>query len=198
MGAVVICVAAFFIATAYMNSGIESEEGYHVIAAFDRVDGVVRGTDVKLGGIKIGSVQEMKLNPESYRAEITLDIQQDVKLPADSTAEISSDGLLGGKFVNIVPGADEEMLKSGGRIEYTQSSINLEQLLGKFAFGSADAKNEEEGTDNPPAELNSAPAPAAVPATLSEDKPAADSKPAEEVKPAAPAQAETKAAPATK
>ena len=185
MGAVVICVAVFFVATAYSNSGIDNENGYSIVAAFDRVDGVTRGTDVKVGGIKIGSVEEMDLNPETYRAEITMDIKSDVKLPSDSTAEISSDGLLGGKFVNIVPGADEEMLKAGGRIEYTQSSLNLEQLLGKFAFGSAGDKGEE-GTDQPPAELDgeAAPAPAA-PAKLSEDKPAAtEAAPAE--KPVAP------------
>ena len=179
MGAVVICVAVFFVATAYTNSGIASEDGYTVVAAFDRVDGVTRGTDVKVGGIKIGSVEEMKLNADTYRAEIVMDIKADVKLPADSTAEISSDGLLGGKFVNIVPGADEEMLKNGGRIEYTQSSINLEQLLGKFAFGSADEKGEE-GTDTPPAELEGdASATPSAPAKLSEDKPAVEAKPAE-------------------
>ncbi len=177
MGAVVICVALFFVATAYTNSGIRSEDGYNIIAAFDRVDGVTRGTDVKIGGIKVGTVEDMKLNPETFRAEITLDIENNVKLPADSTAEISSDGLLGGKFVNIVPGADEEILKNGGRIEYTQSSINLEQLLGKFAFGSADEKAEE-GTDVPPAELEGEAAPASEPAKLSEDK-AAEVKPAD-------------------
>jgi phospholipid/cholesterol/gamma-HCH transport system substrate-binding protein len=187
MGAVVICVAAFFIATAYSNSGIRSEDGYNIVAAFDRVDGVTRGTDVKVGGIKIGSVEELRLNPETYRAEITLDIRKDIKLPADSTAEISSDGLLGGKFVNIVPGADEEFLKEGSRIEYTQSSLNLEQLLGKFAFGSADEKAMEEGTDQPPAELEGvAPAPSA--AVLSEDKPAASP---DRIQPSEPASADS-------
>lgn len=149
MGAVVLCVAVFFVVTAYRSSGIESESGYQISALFDHVDGINRGTDVKLGGIKIGSVEEMKLDPKTYRAELVLGINNEIKLPTDSTAEISSDGLLGGKFVSIVPGAEEDMLKSGGRIEYTQSSINLEQLLGKFAFGSADSKeeNQQEGTD---------------------------------------------------
>ena len=167
MGAVVLCVAGFFVITAYMNSGIARADGYNVIAAFDRVDGVTTGTDVKVGGIKIGSVAATNLNPSTYRAEITMDIKKEVKLPVDSTAEISSDGLLGGKFVNIVPGADDAMLKNNSHIQYTQSSINLEQLLGKFAFGSADQKTGE-GTDTPAAS-GSAATPKAAPATVSEN-----------------------------
>ena len=143
MGAVVLCVAAFFITTAYHNSGIDDEGGYKISALFDRVDGVARGTDVKIGGIKIGTVEDLKLDPKTYRAEIVMNISQDIKVPSDSTAEISSDGLLGGKFVNLVPGAEEDMLKENGKIEYTQSSVNLEQLLGKFAFGSADDKKSD-------------------------------------------------------
>lgn len=143
MGAVVLFVAGFFIFTAYQNSGIRSEDGYQISALFDRVDGVSRGTDVKIGGIKVGTVEDLKLNKDNYRAEVVMGIKNDIKLPTDSSAEISSDGLMGGKFVNLVPGADEAMLKSGGKIEYTQSSINLEQLLGKFAFGSAEDKNDK-------------------------------------------------------
>lgn len=138
MGALVLLVAGFFVATAYQNSGIKNENGYLILANFDRVDGITRGTDVKIGGIKIGTVDDMSLDTESFRAKVTFSINNTVKLPADSSAEIASEGLLGGKFVNIIPGADEETLKDGGKIEYTQSSINLEQLLGKFAFGSAD------------------------------------------------------------
>lgn len=184
MGAVVICVAVFFVVTAYRNSGIQKEDGYQITAAFDRIDGISRGTDVKIGGIKVGSVEDMRLDPATYRAEVTMGINNNIKLPADSTAEVSSDGLLGGKFVNIVPGADEEMLKANGRIEYTQSSINLEQLLGKFAFGSADKQDEPEqpvaapeGTDEAEPDP-AAPLPATTPAPKAELKPEAKKEPA--------------------
>lgn len=158
MGALVLLTAGFFVATAYQNSGIRNESGYTISANFDRVDGIARGTDVKIGGIKIGTVQDMSLDTESFRAKVILNISDKVKLPSDSSAEIASEGLLGGKFVNIVPGAEEDNLKNGGKIEYTQSSINLEQLLGKFAFGSAeDEKKPEAATETP-----ATPAPPAV------------------------------------
>lgn len=140
MGAIVLLVAGFFVATAYKNSGIENEDGYVISANFDRVDGITFGTDVKIGGIKVGTVNDMQLDAETFRAKVSLNISNNIKLPTDSSAEIASEGLLGGKFVNIVPGAEEATLKDGGKIEYTQSSINLEQLLGKFAFGSAEGE----------------------------------------------------------
>jgi phospholipid/cholesterol/gamma-HCH transport system substrate-binding protein len=142
MGAVVLIVAGFFVATAYQNSGIKNEDGYQISAIFDRIDGVSRGTDVKIGGIKIGTVEDMQLDNTTYRAKLILGIKDSVKLPLDSSAEIASESLLGGKYVNIVPGSEEEMLKSGGKIEFTQSAVNLEQLIGKYAFGSADKKEE--------------------------------------------------------
>ena len=144
MGAVVLIVAAFFVHTAYQSSGIKKDYGYKLMAEFDKIDGISTGSDVKIGGIKIGTVLDQSLNTETYRAKLTIGVKGDIKLPLDSSAEIASEGLLGGKYVNLTPGADEQMLQDGGAIEYTQSSVNLEEMIGKFAFGSAEDKKDSE------------------------------------------------------
>ena len=143
MGAVVLIVAAFFVHSAYQSSGIKKDYGYKLSAEFDKIDGISTGSDVKIGGIKIGTVLEPNLNPATYRAKLTIGVKDDIKLPLDSSAEIASEGLLGGKYVNLTPGADSEMLGDGGLIEYTQSSLNLEELIGKFAFGGAEDKKAD-------------------------------------------------------
>lgn len=135
LGAVVLAVAIGFIVFAYTRSGVATVSGYEVSAAFSRVDGISNGSDVRIGGIKVGSVIGRELEPETYRAVLRMSIDETVALPTDSTAAVVSDGLLGGKFIDLQPGAEEELLADGGRIHYTQSSLLLEELISKFAFG---------------------------------------------------------------
>jgi phospholipid/cholesterol/gamma-HCH transport system substrate-binding protein len=138
MGAVVLVVAGMFLMFAYSTADIRPVRGYSLTAKFERIDGVRLGTDVKLSGIKIGTVSGQALDPESYQAVLTLTVDQAIKLPADTVAQISSEGLLGGNFVQLVPGADDKMLAAGGQIKFTQPPVNLTQLLGKFMFNSAE------------------------------------------------------------
>ena len=138
LGAIVLIVAIYFVHTAINSTGVESEGGYKVSASFDAIDGVGVGSDVRIGGVKVGTIVGQELDIETYQPKLTFDIRKDLKLPTDSSAEIVSEGLLGGKYVNVVPGAEEDYLSDGDHIDYTQSSINLEQLIGKFAFGSAE------------------------------------------------------------
>ena len=135
MGAVVLAVAIGFIVFAYTRSGVATVSGYEVSAAFNRVDGIANGSDVRIGGIKVGTVIDRELEPETFRAVLRMNIDESVELPTDSTAAVVSDGLLGGKFIDLQPGAEEALIKDGGRISYTQSSLLLEELIGKFAFG---------------------------------------------------------------
>ena len=123
IGAVVLVVAAVFVVFAYSSADIGAVRGYEVTAKFDRVDGVRDGTDVRLSGIKVGSVVSERLEPETYFAVLTLSIENSIKLPTDTSAKIVSDGLLGGKYVALEPGADETMLKNGSEITHTQSAI---------------------------------------------------------------------------
>jgi phospholipid/cholesterol/gamma-HCH transport system substrate-binding protein len=135
LGAVVLAVAIGFVVFAYTRSGVATVSGYEVSAAFNRVDGIANGSDVRIGGIKIGSVIERELDPVTFQAVLHMSIDETVELSVDSTAAVVSDGLLGGKFIDIQPGAEEALLAGGGRIGYTQSSLLLEELIAKFAFG---------------------------------------------------------------
>ena len=135
LGAVVLAVAVGFIVFAYTRSGVATVSGYEVSAAFNRVDGIANGSDVRIGGIKVGTVIGRELEPETFRAVLRMSIAETIALPTDSTAAVVSDGLLGGKFIDLQPGAEEALLADGGRISYTQSSLLLEELIGKFAFG---------------------------------------------------------------
>ena len=139
MGAVVLVVAGMFLMFAYTTADIRPVRGYSLTAKFERIDGVRLGTDVKLSGIKVGSIVGQTLDPETYQAVLTLTVESGIKLPIDTVAQISSEGLLGGNFVQLVPGAEDKMLAAGGQIKYTQAPVNLVQMLGKFMFNSAEA-----------------------------------------------------------
>lgn len=133
-GAVILLIAVGFLGYAVAHSGRTVSSGYALNAKFDKIDGLSVGSDVRLAGVKVGSVSDTKLDPQSYLAVVTLNLQDNIKLPKDSSAEVTSDGLLGGKFLSLTPGGDSTMLPPGGTITITQSSISLEQLLGKFIF----------------------------------------------------------------
>src|SRR6476659_537440 len=136
IGAAVIAVAAFFLTFAYSSTGSGPVSGYDVVAKFNRVDGVNVGSDVRMSGIKVGTVEKMSLDPTSYNAVVTLALDSSVKLPDDSSVRITSEGLLGNQYLSIEPGASMDMIKPGGEIENTQGSIDLIGLLGKAVFSS--------------------------------------------------------------
>ena len=133
IGAVVLIVASFFIYFAYMSSGEKIKEGYVLIARFDDVSGLSSGSDVKLNGIKVGIIKNLTLD-ENYQARVELLLKDTVKIPADSYVSVTTDGLMGNKFVAISAGFSSEKLKPGDEIELTRSSINLEKLIDKFAI----------------------------------------------------------------
>lgn len=148
LGAVVLVVAAIFISVVYETRNVSGGDGYHVKAAFDNVAGIAAGSDVRIGGIKIGTVTKMELDAKTYRAWVDMVIKPDVELPEDSSAAIVSEGLLGGKYVNLVPGADDRMLVHGDEIRFTQSSVNLEELIGKFMFSGGGVEGEASAKAN--------------------------------------------------
>ena len=135
VGMLVVLGAAIFLLFAYEHAGLKiGYEGYPINAAFSRVDGLQIGGEVKIGGIKIGQVIKETLDPNTYQAVVTMNIRPDVKIPSDSSAAIVSDGLLGGKYLNISPGADSELLGPNGAIRFTQSAVNLEDMIGQMIF----------------------------------------------------------------
>ncbi|MDX5367647.1 MAG: outer membrane lipid asymmetry maintenance protein MlaD [Alphaproteobacteria bacterium] len=139
IGTLVVAVAAVFLFYGYSSSGMRSSSGYQVNAAFSAVDGLANGADVRMSGIKIGTVVRQSLDPDTYQAVVTLDIASDVKLPDDSSAKITSEGLLGGSYISVTPGGSEDMLAGGGEIMFTQGSVDLMSLIGQAVFSATDS-----------------------------------------------------------
>lgn len=143
VGALVIVVAGFFLHFAYKTTDISVDsDTYHLTAKFNKADGIALGGDVKIGGVRIGKIMDISLDPESYMAVVKIAIKEEVKLPFDSSAEIISTGLIGDKYVSISPGSDEEYLAANDTIHFTQSSISIESLIGKVIFDSGNKKSE--------------------------------------------------------
>lgn len=139
IGAAVIVIAVAFFTYAYKTADAGAGTGgYQIKAQFERIDGVSTGTDVRMSGIKVGTVVAERLNPETYEAVVTLSISRDLKLPDDSTAKITSEGLLGGNYISLEAGGSETMIAEGGTLFNTQSSIDLLGLLGQAIFSSKD------------------------------------------------------------
>jgi len=165
MGAVVLVVAALFLWFAYNTSQLRAVSGYEVSADFEKVDGIRDGSDVRISGIKIGSVTSETLDPKTFLATITMSVEPSVKLPDDTVAEIVSSGLLGDKYLSLVPGGSDKLIQPGGKIKYTQSSVSLEHLIGQMIFSAPGGKKPAEG-EAPSGQKpeGNAPAPAPAPA----------------------------------
>jgi phospholipid/cholesterol/gamma-HCH transport system substrate-binding protein len=143
LGAVVLLVAIVFLGFSYSAANVGDVDGYTITADFTGTGGLNIGDDVQISGVKIGSVSKIELKQDDYRARVSMDVEKFVKLPDDTSAFISSEGLLGGKYMELQPGASEEILSAGGHIEYTQAPQNLEQLLGKFIFSMDSSKGDD-------------------------------------------------------
>lgn len=145
MGAVVLIVAAFFIVFVYSKVDLGDIDGYEIRAKFDRVDGIFAGSEVRMSGIKIGTVISSSLDPKTYFADVVMSIHSDIKIPEDTSVAVSSEGLLGGTFLALSPGGSDDMLQAGGEITMTQGSVDLMGLLGQMIFSQtskSDGKNE--------------------------------------------------------
>lgn len=136
-GAVVLLVAVGFLAYAIAHSGRSAAGGYTLQARFDHVDGLAVGADVRLAGVKVGSVTAEKIDPKTYLAMVSFTVRSGIELPKDTSASITSESLLGGNYLSLSPGGDENMLQPGQTITITQSAVNLEELLGKFIFSAS-------------------------------------------------------------
>lgn len=143
MGGVVLLVAALFVVIAFQSGTVTRANGYQITAEFDNASGLGPGSEVRMSGVKIGTVQSQHLDPETYFAVVTLTISESIKLPRDTSARIIADGLLGSNFIALEPGGEEEMIPPGGEITFTQGSINVVDLLGRFIFSAAEVAGEK-------------------------------------------------------
>ena len=151
IGAVVVAVAALFFLFAYQTSGKGAVSGgYRLVAEFDNAEGVNVGSDVRMAGIKVGTVVAAVLNPENFQAKITMQVSDFLKLKDDATAKVTSEGLLGSKFVAVEQGGSDTVLADNGVISNTQGAVDIWSLISQAMF------DKSKG--------GSAPAPAPAPA----------------------------------
>ena len=134
MGIVVIFVAAFFLYFAYQVSDLQVVKGYDINARFLKVGGLNVGSDVRINGIKVGTVIAQNLDPEDYVADVKLSISSNIQLPKDSVVSIVSDGLVGNKFIKIEPGKSKEFLQNGDTVANTKAFKTLEDMVGEIIF----------------------------------------------------------------
>jgi phospholipid/cholesterol/gamma-HCH transport system substrate-binding protein len=147
VGALVLLIAGTFAWFAYTTTGLGGRQGYEVAAHFDRVGGLSTGSDVRVSGVKVGTVTALALDSKSYLADVRFSVARSIEIPDDSVAQITSEGLLGSQFLNIVPGASDTMVKPGGQLKYTQAPVDLMQLLGKFMFSLGDQQQQHPPAD---------------------------------------------------
>ena len=143
MGAVVLLVAGVFLWLAYAVTDIRSPAGISVKAEFGAIGSLNIGDDVRISGIKVGKVIDTKLDDKTFSAVVTISLDERILLPSDSAARIAASSLLGGSFIDIIPGYEEEMIADGDIIYDTRDPVNLTDLLGKAVFsgGSTDGAN---------------------------------------------------------
>ena len=156
-GVVVLVLAAGFLVYAVAHSGAAPAGGYRLHATFSSVAGLPDGSDARIAGVKVGSVIGETINPETYLADVTFTVAHGIQVPKDSSAAVVSEGLLGGNYLSLEPGADTAMLAPGGRITATQSAVNIETLLGKFIFSMTGAASAGQ-KPGAPASASGAPA----------------------------------------
>ena len=139
VGGAVVAVAIFFVFYVFQTSGLSTGSGnYPIHASFRSAEGVRVGTDVRLAGVKIGAVTQIELDSDTYEARSTLSIGKNFQIPDDSSLTIASEGLLGGNFVEVVPGMSEDYLQSGDEVLDTQGSVSLIQLMMRYVSGGQD------------------------------------------------------------
>ncbi|MBY0431454.1 MAG: outer membrane lipid asymmetry maintenance protein MlaD, partial [Rhodospirillales bacterium] len=134
MGAVVLLVAAFFLIFAYSNSNLRAVKGYPINARFSSIGGLARGSDVRINGVKVGTVAEQHLDPGTFAAVVVMNLAPEIKLPTDTVASISAEGLLGGKYVRLDPGHAQETIPVGGSIHNTRDFKSVEELVADIIF----------------------------------------------------------------
>jgi phospholipid/cholesterol/gamma-HCH transport system substrate-binding protein len=141
MGAIVLLAAAGFVALAYEAADVKGNGGYEIAAEFGSTGGLSVGDDVRISGIKVGQITAQQLDPITYVAKVTMAIEPTIKIPSDSSARITAASLLGGNYLELMPGAATDTLGADAVIYDTRDPISLSDLLGKAVFSSNNSAN---------------------------------------------------------
>lgn len=134
MGAVVLLAAVAFLSFAYEAANLRGSNGYEIVAEFGATGGLSVGDDVRISGIKVGQITDQQLDPVTYVARIVIALDPEIQIPADSSARITAASLLGGNYLELLPGAEIDMLQPGDVIYDTRDPVSLTDLLGKAVF----------------------------------------------------------------
>ena len=137
MGAIVLLTAVAFVSLAYEAANIRGTDGYELEAEFGATGGLSVGDDVRISGIKVGRISRQELDPVTYAARIVMSLDERIRIPADSSARITAASLLGGNYLELIPGADEDMMQPGEVIYDTRDPLSQTDLLGKAVFSAA-------------------------------------------------------------
>ena len=137
MGAIVLLTAVAFVSLAYEAANIRGTDGYELEAEFGATGGLSVGDDVRISGIKVGRISRQELDPVTYAARIVMSLDERIRIPADSSARITTASLLGGNYLELIPGADEDMMQPGEVIYDTRDPVSLTDLLSKAVFSAA-------------------------------------------------------------
>ena len=141
MGAIVLLAAVGFVALAYEAADVKGNGGYEIAAEFGSTGGLSVGDDVRISGIKVGQITAQQLDSITYVAKVSMAIDPTIKVPSDSSARITAASLLGGNYLELMPGAAADTLGAGAVIYDTRDPISLSDLLGKAVFSSNNLAN---------------------------------------------------------
>ena len=142
MGLVVLVVATLFMMFAYNVSDLQVVKGYEINARFLKVGGLNTGADVRINGIKVGTVISQEINPIDYMVDVKLSILPNISLPEDSVISVAGDGLMGDKFIKIQPGISDKKLSQGDIAKNIKDAKSLEDMVGEIIFMVTGEDNE--------------------------------------------------------
>ena len=140
VGALVIFLSVVFLFFGFSTMKLQNSDNYNISALFNRIDGIKIGSDIRMSGIKIGTVASQELDNSSFEAKVLMSIDSKILIPEDSSAKITSDGLLGGNYISIEPGGSDIYLLNNEEIFFTQGSVDLIGLVGEALFSVEDEK----------------------------------------------------------
>ena len=135
LAAMVLLVAGVFLAFASNIGNVAPVKGYEVIAKFNSIDGLARGNDVRIGGVKVGTVTDLTIDQKDYRAVVKMEVLPELKLPVDTVVAVVAAGVLGGKYIALIPGKGERSNQDGLRLKKTRDVEPVETTVGKEIFG---------------------------------------------------------------
>lgn len=150
IGAMVLALAGGFFYFTYDRTDFGTVSGYELTARFDRIDGIDVGSDVRIAGIKVGSVLGSRIDTTNYQAIVRISVTRELQLPTDTFVRVASEGLLGGSYLLLDAGGMDEYLEDGDEIEFTESAMDLQSMIGQAIFSATDDESEDGGDDDTP------------------------------------------------